>query len=338
MEDGSEKRAVLIAGEGSLSPSPLLEKARQLRANKKSPNKVQQSVPAHSEPSKRQLKSDGTAVYPNVSLDVSQGARAKIEQKRKELEQSRTLPSSGEVFIATGPSRPEMTVDGVIIKNKKKTNTSTKITDPTFGFKEGVSQFSNGDSEFTNRIFTSSSPDWTKTKYGSHDEFLEASKAVQSEIASGGHALFRADPSNVGKGYLGKHDPVLSVANLRERLNKQTILGIGTGMPTSTSSKFTSYKAFNQSENMARTEASLLLAKDTAKVGVFKGQASYKATSDFKKDIGISVEKGKPGTTMVKRTQVSLNSSLDPTQVKTELNAGRASTVPWTVAQHFPTK
>lgn len=264
---------------------------------------------------------DGSA--PPTPLELR---RQKIAKKKLEIAQKyeREGKSDGSVFVATGGTTPRMTID------------STTIDDPTFGFKAGVSSFSDGQKAFTNTVFAPTSPDWSNTKYGSHQEFTEASKAVQTENQSDGHALFRVDSS--GKGHLGKHDPVVPMDVLKERLESNSMFGINSGAPTKKSSKFSSYEAFNQSVGNARQVASVL--PTTATVGDFRGQASMAVDSDQGKVIGVGISTNNARSTFttndLRSTKVTLNSPDSQADVQNQITGGKAKDVTWSVAQHFP--
>ncbi|WP_018691744.1 hypothetical protein [Algicola sagamiensis] len=319
MSSVSERRAVLV-GEGSFSESPMKELVRQRKAKK---------AEMESQASTSIEQPQGTQLNQPTSSSTqakSEAYQAKRDRIKKQLEQGHTLPSSSDVFVATGKDRPELDIGG------------KKIADPTFGFGNGHSTFSDGSSDFTNTVFTPKSKEWQRTKYGSHSEFQEASKAVQTENASDGHALFRADSS--GAGHLGKHDPVLTMSQLQERIDTGKMLGVNSGAKTKVSSKFSSYEAYNRSVEMARTTASTLTSGDKSQIGDFKGSASLKLKQDMGGDVGVS--RKKTGSTYtdstVQHTQVTLNATESQSQVKTRLDKGESAKVNWSIAQHFPTK
>lgn len=231
--------------------------------------------------------------------------------------------SDGSVFVATGHVAPSNHYGG-----------AKPIADPSWGFRAGASGFSAGHTAFTDTVFKQNDPMWAQTKYGSHEEHRQASVAVQSENASGGHALFRVDAGGVG--HLGKHDPMLSEADLSKRITHQTILGIPSGQKTNKSSKFNTYDAFNQSERSARAQAATTAT--AADVSDFKGHASLRLETSQAHDIGTVVTKS--GSSQVRKMQVTLNSAQSQAQVKAAIGAhagaGAGGGVPWNVAQHFP--
>ncbi|MGE5491196.1 MAG: hypothetical protein ACM31P_07960 [Actinomycetota bacterium] len=281
---------------------------------------------------KRQAVAEQSAQLPPARSDTPPAPSFNLERIQKKREEiARKYEEGGKpdgtVFIATGPTVPTNTYGG-----------STPIVDPSWGFKPGVTEFAPGKSSFTNTVFTPTDPHWAKTKFGSYEEHREATKAVLSENASGGHALFRVTPDGVG--HLGKHDPMLSTTALRERIDHGTILGIPSGAPTKSSSRFDSFAAFNESERLARAQAAALKPGDEPMVGAFKGSASFKQPVALGKDIGTSVVKsgGTYTTSRVQNTTVTLNSPSDQATVRSEVGKGNAGGVSWSVAQHFPSK
>lgn len=310
---GIEERRAVLVGEGVLHPNTQKQEFLARRAQQAD------RVTTVTTPIESGSKS-GMSLIDQSRIEAKRERIAKHFQK---YEQGGDPAPPGRVFVATGPTVPMNTYGG-----------SKSIVDPAWGFKNGVTQFSKGHTDFTNTVFAPDDKNWRKTKYGSQEEHRQASVAVQSEIASGGHALFHVDPT--GTGYLGKHDPMLNKAALLERIKSGTILGIPSGMKTSTSSKFTSFREFNKSEQTARKTASGLIS-GTA-IGDFKGSAQFKVLDTKPRPVGISVDKS-GAVTPVSKTLVTLNApTMNKKTAESEINAGRASGIGWNVAQHFPTK
>jgi hypothetical protein len=301
-----ERRAVRI-GEGVFTPNTLKE---EFLAKRK--ERAEQSA---------LLPPPRTDSPPAPSFDPEK-RKKKLEEIAKRYEEGGKL--DGSVFVATGPTVPKNTYGG-----------GKLIEDPAWGFKPGETEFGPGHTAFTNVVLKQNDPAWAKTKYGSFQEHQEASKAVLSENASNGHALFRVTPDGIG--HLGKHDPMLPDSALKERIDHGTILGIPSGAVTKKSSRFDSFSAFNTSESDARTKAATLT--NPALVTPFnKTTPSLKVTNTYPSDIGTSIVKsgGTYTTSKVRESTVTLNSSESMSSVQGKISTGNAKSVNWGLAQHFP--